>query len=495
MAALTVGAAAANAQAPKVIAHWDFERLEADGASIKTSDGKYVGVIGPDSTSATLTAAGGGRPGGGKGFNVSVTDNGVEGYMKLEATGDDNPMNLAAAEDQATVVLWQKNYSNIDSSSFWAVADSQARSFQFHIPWSNGTIYFDTTGCCASPSQRLNQAPPEGFDYNEWHHYAFVKNGGAKAIYIDGELLAEQTEGVDVLPTDNNALYIGAASDGNAPDAIIDDFAIFKGALSQDDIKKLAAGASPGVPPVDTDKDGMPDDWETQYGFNPNDPSDAALDFDKDGTSNLDEYKNGTDPADVTKPVLNSAVGSANFTTVTLTFSENLDPVTAVNTANYTLSPSVAVTGATLKKNVVTLTTAAQTPGATAYTVTVNNVLDGSKNAIAANSTALFYSYLNVKSGVLKISSWLGITGTPVQNLYDDQRYIDGTPDTVGAVFSFNSRDFYPNDATENYGATVEGYLTPTESGDYDFFISSDDASQLYISTDDKEANLVLQAE
>ena len=244
---------------------------------------------------------------------------------------------------------------------------------------------------------------------------------------------------------------------------------------------------------VDTDKDGMPDAYEAKNGFNPNDPADAALDFDKDGVSNLDEYKAGTDPIDTAKPVLNAAVGAASFTTVTLTFSENLDPVSAVNVANYTLSPSVAVTGATLKKNVVTLTTAAQSPGATAYTVTVNNVLDTSKNAVA-NSTALFYSFLSVKTGVLKISSWMGITGTPVQNLFDDPRY-PATPDSVGAVFSFNSRDYYPNDSVENYGATVEGYLTPTESGDYDFFISSDDASQLYISTDATEANLVLQAE
>jgi Concanavalin A-like lectin/glucanases superfamily/PA14 domain/Bacterial Ig-like domain len=489
LAALTVGAAAANAQAPKVIAHWDFEKIEADGVSIKTSDGKYVGTI---TDAAVLTASGEGRPGGGKGFDVSV-NNGAKGYLKVEATGDDNPMNLAAAEDAVTVVLWQKNFSNINSSSFWVVADSQGRSFQAHVPWSNGQIYFDTSGCCASPLQRLSQAAPEGFDFNEWHHYAFVKNGGAKAIYIDGELLAEQTEGVDILPTDNNTIYIGAASDSNAPDGIIDDFAIFKGALSQDDIKKLAAGASPGVPPVDTDKDGMPDDWETQYGFNPNDPSDAALDFDKDGTSNLDEFKNGSDPVDVTKPVLNAAVGAGNFATVTLTFSENLDPVTAVNTANYTLTPSVAVTAATVKKNVVTLTTAAQTPGATAYTVTVNNVLDNSKNAIAANSTALFYSYLNVKSGVLKISTWTGIPGDPVQNLYDDPRY-PATPDSVGAVFSFNSRDYYPTDSLEAYGATIEGYLTPTETGDYHFFDRSDDSSELYISTDDKEANLAVQA-
>lgn len=49
-------------------------------------------------------------------------------------------------------------------------------------------------------------------------------------------------------------------------------------------------------PPLDTDADGMPDVWEKQYGFDPNNPSDAAQDFDEDGYTNIEEYLNGTDP-------------------------------------------------------------------------------------------------------------------------------------------------------------------------------------------------------
>ncbi|HVT89593.1 MAG TPA: hypothetical protein VHD56_12125 [Tepidisphaeraceae bacterium] len=51
------------------------------------------------------------------------------------------------------------------------------------------------------------------------------------------------------------------------------------------------------VPPVvDTDHDGLPDDWETAHGLNPRDPADANLDKDNDGYTNLEEYINGTDP-------------------------------------------------------------------------------------------------------------------------------------------------------------------------------------------------------
>lgn len=45
-------------------------------------------------------------------------------------------------------------------------------------------------------------------------------------------------------------------------------------------------------PPVDSDRDGMPDGWETGRGLNPHDPSDAAKDRDGDGYTNLEEYLN-----------------------------------------------------------------------------------------------------------------------------------------------------------------------------------------------------------
>lgn len=46
----------------------------------------------------------------------------------------------------------------------------------------------------------------------------------------------------------------------------------------------------------DDDNDQMPDDWETRYGLNPFDASDAAGDLDGDGINNLNEYLGGTDP-------------------------------------------------------------------------------------------------------------------------------------------------------------------------------------------------------
>ena len=46
----------------------------------------------------------------------------------------------------------------------------------------------------------------------------------------------------------------------------------------------------------DSDADGIPDTWETKYGLNPKDASDANKDLNGDGYTNIEKYFNGIDP-------------------------------------------------------------------------------------------------------------------------------------------------------------------------------------------------------
>jgi hypothetical protein len=51
-----------------------------------------------------------------------------------------------------------------------------------------------------------------------------------------------------------------------------------------------------GQPYKDADSDGMPDEWESKYGLDTNNPSDAAADLNGDGYTNIEDFLNGLDP-------------------------------------------------------------------------------------------------------------------------------------------------------------------------------------------------------
>lgn len=51
-------------------------------------------------------------------------------------------------------------------------------------------------------------------------------------------------------------------------------------------------------PSIDRDEDGLPNDWETAHGLDPDESADALMDSDDDGASNREEYLADTNPED-----------------------------------------------------------------------------------------------------------------------------------------------------------------------------------------------------
>jgi len=100
-------------------------------------------------------------------------------------------------------------------------------------------------------------------------------------------------------------------------------------------------------------------------------------------------------------------------------------------------------------------------------------------------------------AGHLAWEWWDGIDGhlpEHLNNLINDARY-PGSPDGATWTTSFATRTAlccgFDGDGRNNYGGRMSGILTAPETGTYRFFLASDDASVLRISTDTDPANAV----
>ena len=86
--------------------------------------------------------------------------------------------------------------------------------------------------------------------------------------------------------------------------------------------------------------------------------------------------------------------------------------------------------------------------------------------------------------GFLQAKVWYGIGGTAVDALLSDPHYQD-PPDSTRYVngFSFGETSNFGNTYGDNFGVVIQGSFTAPETGSYRFFVRSDDASQLFITT------------
>ncbi len=270
--------------APTLLAYWNFN----DSTDPAKAVDSRIGAVGNLNPAAVYTEDATGYSGTAGDRAMSFTGG---AQMNIPAA---DLLNIGSNVDALTFSFWQKKNSIPSSSAFWAYAPSSGgeRGFQAHVPYGDGTIYFDTAGCC-NGDQRLSGSPGAGFDWLKWHHFIFLKNGTEKSVWIDGTQVLTSTNPQAPLPLDFYRLLIGAGINGE-----IDDFAIFASPLTESEIQRLAAGQSP--PSLsnkdDTDGDGLTDAWERIY-F-PVDLTKLATggDYDKDGLLDQLELTATTSP-------------------------------------------------------------------------------------------------------------------------------------------------------------------------------------------------------
>ncbi|MGB3547250.1 MAG: PA14 domain-containing protein [Saprospiraceae bacterium] len=82
-----------------------------------------------------------------------------------------------------------------------------------------------------------------------------------------------------------------------------------------------------------------------------------------------------------------------------------------------------------------------------------------------------------------------GITGAAVSNLTGNAAF-PNNPTSTGILSTFDA----PRQIGDYYGQRIHGYLAPTTTGNYEFWIAADDDAQLWLSTNDQAGNKVLIA-
>lgn len=201
---------------------------------------------------------------------------------------------------------------------------------------------------------------------------------------------------------------------------------------------------------------------------------------------------------DTTPPTLARAVGDASLTQVTVSFSEPVTLATATNVGNYSITfpgGSLPVLSAALTNgsNVI-LRTAPQAQN-TNYTVRVSNVRDTSEaqNVIAPNSPIAFTAWL-FSPGFLTFEAYNAGPGNEVWRLTGHPDFPTNPRETL-FMTRFDTRTVYPDDGHDEYGARISGWFVPPVSGAWTLYLRSDDASQLFLSSDANPSNKVLIAE
>ena len=187
-------------------------------------------------------------------------------------------------------------------------------------------------------------------------------------------------------------------------------------------------------------------------------------------------------------PTLASVSPSINFNAVFLTFSEAMQLEPLALPENYQLSGGVTLSAvAVLDPTTVRLVTSSLAP-ATKYTVTIKGVSDLAGNPVQANSTADFTSYSLVK-GVAGMEAWTSLLGGGVADLRNYAKY-PAEPDVDYSITSLDSLAVYPDGANNVYGGRLRAWLTPAEGGEYEFFLSADDAGEFRLSMEDTFDNI-----
>jgi len=183
-----------------------------------------------------------------------------------------------------------------------------------------------------------------------------------------------------------------------------------------------------------------------------------------------------------------SLVETVGETSIRITFSEPLVEASAEDVGNYVLTGAAVLSAALALDNVTVTLETSQLQGGQGYLLTVNGVETVSGSPMPANLQESFIFRLE-GSGTILREWWTGIGGDWISNLTGNPNYPDN-PAGSAELTIFEG----PTQWSDSYGTRVRGYVHPPVTGNYVFWIATDDNGELWLSTDEDPANRQLIA-
>jgi hypothetical protein len=193
---------------------------------------------------------------------------------------------------------------------------------------------------------------------------------------------------------------------------------------------------------------------------------------------------------DSTPPVCVSGSGTASLSNVVVRFNEQVRQAEAEDEFLWS-APGYNVDLAVLRPDgqSVTLTLSPTPAPGSVITVTVEGQFDCAGNGGSAPCTVTIQSFV-VSCGFVRQDNYFNIGGVLVGDLRNDPDY-PNNPNLSRLLGEAQINNF---DEFDNYGTRMYGFYVPSVSGNYNFYMSSDDAGELWLSTDDNPANIQLIA-
>ena len=181
---------------------------------------------------------------------------------------------------------------NLNQGAFTLSVDSVTRKPYFIVAAADGS---GASGIATSST---------AITTNQWIHIAGVCDGSVVRIYVNGQLTGTTPWTRGIFPG-NNPLAIGCTIQDFSVltsffNGRIDEVSLYKNPLSASEIQAIYKAGSAGkyqvattvLPYLDTDRDGIPDFWETTFGQFPTNVSNFLPSSTAPGYTDLEEYLN-----------------------------------------------------------------------------------------------------------------------------------------------------------------------------------------------------------